>query len=117
MDLHYLGFRDNAFRLILCCDVLEHVHNDRQCMRELWRVLQPGGLALLHVPYAPDSPVTIEFESPRPDLNMHTRYYGTDYFARLAEMGFQVLHEGKDVGAVIKPCEEKVVEKTADLQA
>jgi len=49
-DLEVLPFRDGRFDLIVCLDVLEHVKDDFDAMRERWRVLTPDGVGLIHVP-------------------------------------------------------------------
>jgi SAM-dependent methyltransferase len=36
--------------IVLCSHVLEHVADDRQALREIWRILKPGGRAILLVP-------------------------------------------------------------------
>lgn len=38
-----LPFDDNSFELVTCCDVLEHVDDLTQVIREINRVLKPGG--------------------------------------------------------------------------
>ena len=45
-----LPFGDDAFDIILCSQVLEHISDDRSAMGELKRVLKPGGLLILAVP-------------------------------------------------------------------
>jgi SAM-dependent methyltransferase len=45
-----LPFRDQAFGTITALDVIEHVADDRGLLREMYRVLRPGGLLLLTVP-------------------------------------------------------------------
>lgn len=45
-----LPFDDDAFDLAVALDVLEHVEDDRAALRELRRVLAPGGLLLVTVP-------------------------------------------------------------------
>ena len=49
-NLEQLPFRDGSFDVIYCSHVLEHVASDRAAMRELRRVLAPGGWAILQVP-------------------------------------------------------------------
>jgi SAM-dependent methyltransferase len=41
---------DNAFDLILCNEVLEHVTDDRETVEEMLRVLRPGGRMIIFVP-------------------------------------------------------------------
>ena len=47
-DVHSLPMiADNSFPVILCTEVLEHLHTPAQAISELKRVLTPGGLLLL----------------------------------------------------------------------
>jgi SAM-dependent methyltransferase len=45
-----LPFPDDSFDLILSHEVLEHVQDDSTALREMMRVLRPGGRALIFVP-------------------------------------------------------------------
>jgi SAM-dependent methyltransferase len=45
-----LPFEDESFDLVTALDVLEHVDDDLEVMREIERTLRPGGLTLLSVP-------------------------------------------------------------------
>jgi SAM-dependent methyltransferase len=50
VDLHSLPLPDAKFDLLLCIQVLEHVrHPDKACA-EFFRVLKPGGIAIITVP-------------------------------------------------------------------
>ncbi len=50
-----LPFRDGVFDRIVCTEVLEHIPDDRAGIRELVRVLKPGGLIAVSVPnYLPE---------------------------------------------------------------
>src|SRR5215471_10377195 len=51
-DLLTLPLRDGSFNAVICNHVLEHVHDDRKAMREIRRVLNDGGWAILQVPIA-----------------------------------------------------------------
>jgi SAM-dependent methyltransferase len=46
----YLPFPDGSFDLILSHEVLEHVQDDRAALREMVRVLRPGGRLALFCP-------------------------------------------------------------------
>ncbi len=59
-NIESMPFPDDAFDLILCNHVLEHVEHDRRAMRELLRVLSPDGVALLLVPLDNDRAETLE---------------------------------------------------------
>lgn len=55
-DAMTLPFADGAFDKIVCSEVLEHVVDDEQAMRELFRVLKDGGQLAVSVPtYLPES--------------------------------------------------------------
>jgi len=45
-----LPFADGAFDKVICAETLEHVHDDRALVRELVRVLKPGGTMAVSVP-------------------------------------------------------------------
>lgn len=47
----HLPFADRVFDVILCTEVLEHALEPTTAMRELARVLKPGGYLLLSVPF------------------------------------------------------------------
>ncbi len=54
-DAQFLPFRDGAFDRVMCTEVLEHIPDDRQGMRELARVLRGGGEIAVSVPnYLPE---------------------------------------------------------------
>jgi SAM-dependent methyltransferase len=45
-----LPFSNASFDLVTCTDVLEHITNDDSTVREINRVLKPGGYVLITVP-------------------------------------------------------------------
>ena len=49
-DALELPFADGEFDRIVCAEVLEHIHEDVQAIRELVRVLRPGGTMAISVP-------------------------------------------------------------------
>jgi len=59
-DIQRMPFADKTFDVVLCNHVMEHVTDDRMAMTEVFRVLRPGGWALLQVPIALALDRTIE---------------------------------------------------------
>lgn len=97
IDVTDLRYPDASFDAVICNHVLEHVPADRPAMRELCRVLKPGGWALLLVPDVrqPCTQETPGIDDPEEMLRLygqrdHVRRYGWDYVDRLAAAGFQV---------------------------
>lgn len=96
VDITDIPFGDAAFDVIYCSHVLEHVQEDRRAMGEFYRILKPGGWAVLQVPITSD--VTIEDASvtdPGEREKLfgqadHVRRYGPDYKDRLIEAGFNL---------------------------
>lgn len=97
-DVEAMPFADGSFGTVLCTEVLEHVPYPEQALREIRRVLRPGGFAILQVPVAQRLEVTREDRSIRSDEQReeaygqrdHVRLYGLDYPRRLEEAGFEV---------------------------
>jgi SAM-dependent methyltransferase len=88
---------DNVFDVVICIHVLEHVHDDGQAMREILRVLRPGGYAILNVPIDQTLAETDEDPTLGPEERAkrygyadHLRLYGRDYADRLSASGFRV---------------------------
>ena len=97
-DICDLPFDSNQFDFIICNHVLEHIPDDTQAMKEIYRVLAPGGTAILQVPYDKNRETTFEDDSitdPKKRTEIfgqydHVRVYGMDYFKKLKEIGFEV---------------------------
>jgi ubiquinone/menaquinone biosynthesis C-methylase UbiE len=49
-DLGEIAVGDAAFDVALLNEVLEHVPDDRRVLRELWRILRPGGTLIIFSP-------------------------------------------------------------------
>ena len=96
MDLTAMTFDDNSFDAIVCNHVLEHIPDDKKAMKELFRVLKPGGWASLQVPIKGDiTQEDLSITEPKERLRLygqedHVRYYGRDFIGRLKEAGFDV---------------------------
>jgi SAM-dependent methyltransferase len=63
-DLHQTGVthRIDIYDVVIAHHVLGHIDDDRQAMRELFRILKPGGIAVLSVPINATRPHTYENE-------------------------------------------------------
>ena len=98
IDITSIPLADQSMDAILCSHVLEHVPDDRKAMRELYRILKPGGWAILLVPIDLERETTFEDPSvvdPKERLRLfgqsdHVRIYGRDYVTRLEQAGFVV---------------------------
>jgi SAM-dependent methyltransferase len=98
VDITDVPLPDTSFDVVIAHHVLEHIDDDRQAMRELFRLLVPGGFAILTTPINASRQATYE----NPDVTTpegrhahfsakdHKRYYGLDFADRLTEQGFVV---------------------------
>lgn len=50
-DGHFLPFKAESFQKVIIQEVLEHVNNPSQVIREIHRVLKPGGVVFCDVPF------------------------------------------------------------------
>ncbi|MEE4257679.1 MAG: methyltransferase domain-containing protein [Bacteroidales bacterium] len=98
LDIRDIPFEDNTFNTIICNHTLEHVDDDLKAMKEFYRVLRPGGWAVLNSPINEKRKTTYEdFSITDPaerekhfGQRDHVREYGLDYTDRLAEAGFTI---------------------------
>ncbi|TSC58672.1 MAG: type 11 methyltransferase [Candidatus Peregrinibacteria bacterium Greene0416_19] len=49
-DAHALPFPDHSFDAVFCLEMLEHIYDPSQALREMRRVLRPGGYCVFLVP-------------------------------------------------------------------
>jgi predicted SAM-dependent methyltransferase len=113
-DICNLPFEDNQYDIIFCNHVLEHIPDDTKAMQEMYRVLKPGGMAILQIPqdlsrattFSDDSIVDQKERAKIFGQYDHVRVYGRDYFDKLRSIGFNVTEE--DYTAKLAP---ELVEK------
>ncbi len=97
-DICNLPFDSNAFDIILCNHVLEHIPEDHKALQELYRVMKPGGWGIFQVPQdlnrekTFEDPSITDKEERRKVFGQydHVRIYGRDYFDILKAAGFRV---------------------------
>lgn len=97
MDLTDLRLPDDSITLIYCSHVLEHIPDDRAAMAEMYRVLIPGGRAVVMVPIGSDGATEEDPSVTEPSERKrrfgqsdHVRRYGPDIVERLETAGFAV---------------------------
>ena len=97
LDMTAMAVGDQSFDMILACHVLEHVADDRAALGEMFRVLRPGGRAVLMVPMIEGWDETCE-EAGLDEATrrlyygdpLHCRFYGRDFRDRLRGAGFEL---------------------------
>jgi SAM-dependent methyltransferase len=126
LDITAIDLPSRSVDMVVANHVLEHV-DDRAALAEMFRVLRPGGQAVVTVPLIEGFDRT--YEDPAHDTPEarrlhygdaeHLRWYGRDFRDRLASPGFRVaeftalepdaaryaLHRGEKIFIGLKPAE------------
>ena len=99
------AYESGQFSFFICSHVLEHVPDDRKALRELHRILKPGGKGILMVP------IILSLEQIDEDLEVedegerwrrfgqfdHVRLYSkSGFLERVCEAGFNVREVGTE---------------------
>ena len=96
-DITKIPQPNGAFDAILCTEVLEHLPDPLEALRELSRLLRPGGTILLTAPFISNTHFSpyhfctgfsrhfYETHLPRLDLDIQSIEFNGDYFASLAQ--------------------------------
>ncbi len=98
MNIEAIPFPENTFDVIFCNHVLEHVEHFDVAVKELYRVLKPGGWGIMQSPQdmkmahtLEDPSITDPRERERVFLQSdHLRLFGRDYGRELSRGGFTV---------------------------
>ncbi len=89
-DITCMRYEDNTYDYFLGFHVLEHIPDEKKAVEEIWRVLHPGGMAILQVPVDTSLAQTVEYDAPDPRETNHVRRYGQDFADRIGAYGFSV---------------------------
>lgn len=86
-----LPFPEGTFQSISLLDVLEHVRNEAGTLAEIYRVLAPGGIAVVTVParhvFSPLDPDNAKYRFPALHRAIYSRRFGADvYRARFVDV-------------------------------
>ena len=98
-------YDNNSFDIFICSHILEHVDDDLKAMKELFRILKPGGTGIAMVPIFESVTETREDPSIK-DKNLRLKYFAQadhvrlyakqDFIQRLESVGFRVKLYGQD---------------------
>jgi SAM-dependent methyltransferase len=87
-DLTRCPLPDNSVNVAILLNVLEHIEDDALAVRQVFRILKPGGIAVIEVPAGP------ELYDIYDELLMHYRRYQMAGLSRLAsDAGFSILRQ------------------------
>jgi SAM-dependent methyltransferase len=95
LDITRLGLCNDAFDIIICNNVLDEVPNDKFALKEMYRILRPGGMGFITVNLIDGWNTTFEDVNAQAQDRIKyfghrntTRYYGRDFVMRLQQAGF-----------------------------
>ncbi len=99
-NLCSLSFEDRLFDLIICNHVLEHIKPDSLAVKEIYRVMKPGGNAILQVPFTTGVEKNIEIDHEKNEASGsalygqkdHVRIYALKAYLDLLKAAGFILH-------------------------
>ena len=89
MTVPPIGFENGSFDYVVCFQVIEHIKNDMEFVREVARVLRPGGKFIVSTPNAPMSLTRNPW---------HIREYSAEEFQNLLSISFSAISTAGVVG-------------------
>ncbi len=112
LDIQDTKLPDESYDVVVCNHVLEHVDDFRKALKEMYRILRPGGTFICSFPMDPeiefvDEELSVQTEEERLERfgqNDHKRVFGMKADQFIAEPGFKVERiDGKDYPDEILP--------------
>ena len=96
-DVQQIPMADSSVDIIICNHLLEHVERDHKALKEMYRIMRPGGLGIMLAPIDYTLETTFEDDTitdPKQRAEVfgqydHRRIYGKDYLERLRAAGFE----------------------------
>lgn len=104
VDMMAMPFEDEGFEFFICSHVLEHVDDDNQAIKELYRITRRGGCGIIMAPIIVGLKTTVEDPSVKDEAgrwrlfgqNDHVRLYAhDDYVAKVRSQGFRLQELGE----------------------
>lgn len=89
LDLTALELPDESWDVLIVYHILEHIVEDQKAMNEMFRVLRPGGFAILQVPIDADRKDIYEDASIVDDKGRAKAFGQKDHVRRYSSSGFQ----------------------------
>jgi SAM-dependent methyltransferase len=97
LDITNIDYPHDSFDLIICYHVLEHVIEDIKAIKELYRILKPGGYVIIQTPFK-EGEIYENYEITKPADRLihfgqedHVRFYSVEGLVyRLTINGFKV---------------------------
>ena len=96
-DCTRLPVADETVDVVVSANMLEHIKDDVEALREFRRVLRPGGLAAIVVPAGPGL-----FDAYDEHLGHYRRYGRRELAERAVQSGFEILHDAY-LGSLVFP--------------
>jgi 2-polyprenyl-3-methyl-5-hydroxy-6-metoxy-1,4-benzoquinol methylase len=99
-DITKLPFADHSFDVVICSEVLEHIPDDAEAIREITRVLKPGEMLVVSVPsFLPEAICWALSKSYRNEPGGHIRIYKKrELIRKLEQAGLICVDTGKAHG-------------------
>lgn len=95
VDMLAIPYPDKYFNLVIANHVLEHVSDDILALKEIYRIVKPGGHAILQTPFSPtlhktwsdNGVITDQARLFAYGQEDHVRLFGKDIFDRFSSTG------------------------------